>query len=396
MKRKFYIAFFVIAAIENLFAQQIKFLRKQEFLINVNYEIMDDGAAYVYDRDIKDYIRTDFYFHKGNVYTIDDYVESYGVDMLCIDNKYLCNSTNYKIQNNDYFPMNSIYSNIDRKTCPRWIPIWYFDALKEKNRKLIADNEPKRAKWDADATPDVWYNEIPEVASLVITNTGMAFYTPLNQQIICLFESLKKKSEDSYEVVAYPDVEDTDSDISWKKNKENFPHLSNGKPIKLRFVIKNKTMQLYNSETNKLCMELIQMDADWVKLYESFIKTNVVPNGLNLPKEYLDWDSNFKSQDNITASGNKNNQQIKTNVSLNKQMLVTENLKLRSGEATTTSVLTVMSAGTKVKILELGKAETIDGINSNWVKVEIISGKDTDGKILKSGMTGWCYGGYLQ
>lgn len=86
-----------------------------------------------------------------------------------------------------------------------------------------------------------------------------------------------------------------------------------------------------------------------------------------------------------------------TNVTVNKNMLVTENLKLRSGEATTTQVLTVMSAGTKVKILELGKAETIDGINSNWVKVEVQSGaKDRNGKKIKAGTVGWCYGGYLK
>ena len=85
-----------------------------------------------------------------------------------------------------------------------------------------------------------------------------------------------------------------------------------------------------------------------------------------------------------------------TNVSINKEMSVKENLKLRSAEATSSNVLTVMSAGTKVKILELGKVETIDGIKSNWVKVEIISGKDRDGNILKSGMAGWCYGGYLE
>ena len=86
-----------------------------------------------------------------------------------------------------------------------------------------------------------------------------------------------------------------------------------------------------------------------------------------------------------------------TNVSPNKTMLVSENLKLRSGEATTSEVLTVMSAGTKVKILALGKAENIDGINSNWVKVEVLSGaKDRDGKPIKAGTIGWCYGGYLK
>ena len=86
-----------------------------------------------------------------------------------------------------------------------------------------------------------------------------------------------------------------------------------------------------------------------------------------------------------------------TNVAKNKTMTVNENLKLRSGEATSTQVLTVMSAGTKVKILELGKPETIDGISSNWVKVEVqANAKDRDGKPIKAGTVGWCYGGYLK
>ena len=78
-------------------------------------------------------------------------------------------------------------------------------------------------------------------------------------------------------------------------------------------------------------------------------------------------------------------------------MLVSENLKLRSGEATSTQVLTVMQAGTKVKILELGKTETIDGISSNWVKVEVLSGvKARDVRAIRAGTVGWCYGGYLK
>ena len=86
-----------------------------------------------------------------------------------------------------------------------------------------------------------------------------------------------------------------------------------------------------------------------------------------------------------------------TNVAPNQTMTVTENLKLRSGEATSTKVLSVMAAGTKVRILEVGKAETIDGIKSNWVKVEVQkNAKDRDGKAIKAGTVGWCYGGYLR
>jgi hypothetical protein len=43
-------------------------------------------------------------------------------------------------------------------------------------------------------------------------------------------------------------------------------------------------------------------------------------------------------------------------------MTVAENLKLRSAEHPSSKVLTVMSAGTKLKVLELGKEEIINGI----------------------------------
>lgn len=105
-----------------------------------------------------------------------------------------------------------------------------------------------------------------------------------------------------------------------------------------------------------------------------------------------DYDGSKKTVASQTEKATSN-----TNVALNKTMIVKENLKLRSGEAISTKVLTVMAVGTKVKILELGKSETIDGISSNWVKVEVQKGaKDRDGKAIKSGTVGWCYGGYLE
>ena len=78
-------------------------------------------------------------------------------------------------------------------------------------------------------------------------------------------------------------------------------------------------------------------------------------------------------------------------------MSCNDNLRLRSEEANSSNVITTMQKGTKVKILKLGKAETIDGINSNWVQVEVLSdAKDKDGKEIKTGTIGWCYGGYLE
>ena len=46
-------------------------------------------------------------------------------------------------------------------------------------------------------------------------------------------------------------------------------------------------MKIYNGKTKKICFDLIQESADWVKIYENFIRTNNVPAGLTLPDEYL-------------------------------------------------------------------------------------------------------------
>lgn len=173
------------------------------------------------------------------------------------------------------------------------------------------------------------------------------------------------------------------------------------------------TFETLNSKQNHYI--ILEYDGDYINIYldseKNKIDTYVISSD-NIKSKLIQLTENKKTTisdirwprhadgtcdyDNSSTT-KKVAAQPSTNVSVNKLMLVTENLKLRSGEATTTSVLTVMAAGTKVKILELGKAETIDGIDSNWVKVEVQKGaKDRDGKKIKVGTVGWCYGGYLQ
>ena len=72
-----------------------------------------------------------------------------------------------------------------------------------------------------------------------------------------------------------------------------------------------------------------------------------------------------------------------------------ENLRLRETGSTSGAVITAMPAGTRVKILSLGKEETIDGITNNWVKVRVEwNSKDLNGRSIYE-TTGWCFGGYL-
>jgi len=109
--------------------------------------------------------------------------------------------------------------------------------------------------------------------------------------------------------------------------------------------------------------------------------------GIDELQGYLSFD---EIQDNWTIKLNR------LKFSFNNQLTVKENLKLREEENLKSKVLEVLSNDTVVRIIGIGKEEKIDNIESNWVKVEILQGKNKEGKDISPGIIGWCYGGYLK
>lgn len=73
----------------------------------------------------------------------------------------------------------------------------------------------------------------------------------------------------------------------------------------------------------------------------------------------------------------------------------TENLRLRKTQDTSSETILVMAKRCHLTVLEVGKKDTIDGITSNWVKVEVHKGTQKDGKKIPYCTQGWCFGGYL-
>lgn len=81
----------------------------------------------------------------------------------------------------------------------------------------------------------------------------------------------------------------------------------------------------------------------------------------------------------------------------NIKKITSTSLRLRTNESRNSETICIMSKGSEVRILEFGKVESVDGISSNWVKVEVLAGaKDLDGKSINFGTIGWCYGGYFE
>ena len=384
-KINFFIIIIFIAT--NVFAQSSLYLgtTKEEFIFKPPYIIL--GEIEITDIDNN---KIGFLTNKDHALLESRYWG--GISYYEYKKNRFITPKNIKIANSDIFPDYMLYDVTITDDNPRWIPIWYFDALQKRDRNIIVDAEPKRTEWDADIAPSVWYMDIPQVASIVLTNLGFMFYTPLyTKNTGFLFGEVKRKSKNIYEVIAYPAIQDVDEKISWEPNKENFPHLQDGNPVQFRFEINEKSMKIYNADNNKICFDLIQVNASWVKLYETFVQTNKIPFGLSLPGEYL-----HRTYSSINKQSIDTPRPSVSAVTVNKRYRASDNLRLRSSGSTAGKPVVTIGKGPQVKVLGIGAEQTIDGITSNWVQVEVQAGaKDRDGKAIAAGTTGWCFGGYL-
>ena len=287
----------------------------------------------------------------------------------------------------------SIVTNCKNRFEKMWIPTWY-NKLIDEGKKL------EDYSFYHECNKNSFEYKPWRLHNVEFRNTFLIIYAVADP-----YFSVKNITKDNNAYYISCEIE-----MSEQKNfkdfftKESFSHLPDlTENRNCTFIIEQNgnRLRLYNGENYKLIIELMQADKAWNDSMIEYINSDYKnkPSALTPIEEKLDhpwsdpktglYEKSFESKSSVSKAS--------TNVVPNKTMTVKENLKLRSGEATSTQVLTVMQAGTKVKILKLGKAETIDGINSNWVKVEVQSdAKDRDGKPIKAGTVGWCYGGYLK
>lgn len=290
------------------------------------------------------------------------------------NNNFWINADDLYINNSAILPKEFTYDQINQEI--EWVPTWYLDVIRCKDndfKETVYKHAPYlKNKWIDDAQC-WWYQDSMFSYPCVFRFQNTYFCLTVDGwgvHELCVTKILKKKT--SYYITCSANgfyYEDYEGNIDYL---DNFPKGSNGDEFTIRLEFRNNYIYLYNVDSGQLIVELMPVSFEWINKLKTYFNT-----GHNL---FLDGEKDCL--DSIT---------------LEQTMFVTEALKLRSGEATSPQVLTVMAAGTKVKILELGKAETIDGISSNWVKVEVQAGaKDRDGKPIKSGTIGWCYGGYLK
>ena len=301
------------------------------------------------------------------------------------ENKSLCVPINFLVFNENAKEIQiKIKSNY-------WVPEYYYEQINSKidRYSILYKNEPFWREWKNQfENPSKWQEDF------------FLGYYGFNDFYFFARNSYIGNGEATF-LVTTEDV--SESSIKYKVCKM-YSHFQ--KYTKRTAHPQENFLPLYKKETPFYIYLII--DGDYMKMYidevseENLFQTLIrtTPEACNQIEKWIKGESDDLSKVVMPKKLSVQNESSKatssTNVTPNKTMTATENLKLRSAEATTSEVITVMSAGTKVKILELGKEENIDGINSNWVKVEVLSGaKDRDGKLIKTGTIGWCYGGYL-
>ena len=306
-----------------------------------------------------------------------------------------------------------------------WLPVEYLEVIKSENRdtmKVILPTYNYAKEWDEASDcwkewheryveyyeiESIWYNDTVWYLSgqkinelqinkewdyIIKTVTKQDYYIlSLKQTVNSIYNSKRLNSyitntESLRKTPLY-----SESPAYYVEEEYKFDEIL----IDAKFIFDGDYLTVYANE-DKFKQIYFRCTEETFEQLKSLIYTNKIDlSKVTWPRHAdgsCDCDGNKKTVVSQTEKATSN-----TNVALNKTMIVKENLKLRSGEAISTKVLTVMAVGTKVKILELGKSETIDGISSNWVKVEVQKGaKDRDGNPIKPGTVGWCYGGYLE
>lgn len=77
-------------------------------------------------------------------------------------------------------------------------------------------------------------------------------------------------------------------------------------------------------------------------------------------------------------------------------------LKMRQSPDRYSRELLLLEAGTLLKVVEVGKRETIDGLSANWVKIEPVNDdKSVEGNVIKNWLpaeetSAWVFGAYLE
>ena len=267
---------------------------------------------------------------------------------------------------------------------------WYFDVLQSKERNTVNKFTAKlhnRSYSDIDGNWEViWYSQdVFEIETLKIydgNSTDLENAIVIGNSHYFIITSIQTIRNTIFLLNCYKSKynEDDFSTINWEPVRIFFINVDD---YKLLLSIDGDYIHVYYdaiSETKHIC-SFCKMNNTTLNEFKSVIFNNTCDLSRVTWPRHADGTCDYETAVRLQSG---------------KRYRASDNLRLRSSGSTAGKPVVTIGKGTQVKVLGIGVEQTIDGITSNWVQVEVLAGaKDRDGKAIAAGTRGWCFGGYL-
>ena len=374
-KRAFFIILYILSF--KLFAQKI------HYLLPENKYIFEEQTVYNFDE-----LPAEEQGEKNRkkltvAYNFGDYFSTHYLNVIREENYFFhtievtdSNQKRYIVLIDDLIREN-INQELHNKINGIWVVSYIFDILKSNSVNTLLEYEPFwQTEWKTSIGED-WKDDYFPSYIIITDNyiyissyaTGYRFYLIQNDM---KNNRCKCYSKDKFVHGQVSAKNDFLTKLEGKE-KENF-----------YFKIDSDYLSLYIEDEKQEKLNTFVKIQDYKEIEE---KIHLIIRGEKIDLSRVTWPRHADgSCDYETA----------VQLQSGKGCRASDNLRLRSSGSKAGKHVITIGKGTQVKVLSIGAEQTLDGIISNWVQVEVQAGaKDRDGKAIAAGTTGWLFGGYL-
>ena len=268
-----------------------------------------------------------------------------------------------------------------------WLPVYYLDFLKSKQRDYLLKNDEKDVLievYDGEHWIDYFLLENYLKVTNIMIGLGIVNDETEHRTYDLNIIDIKKVNH-GYDVTVTNGrrIINTMSEIydidNWLFSV--MPNYTDYTPYKLLIRFDGDYLNLFLNNLNTPIQTFFKAYTETQEQIRSLVKINTVDlSRVTWPRHA---DGTYDYETAVWPQSGKHYR-------------ASDNLRLRSSGSTAGRPVVTIGKGTQVKVLGIGAEQTIDGITSNWVQVEVqVGAKDKDGKAIAAGTTGWCFGGYL-
>ena len=239
----------------------------------------------------------------------------------------------------------------------------YFQGLKKRNINIIYDcysTTVEKEKNDDD------YRDWKECCTFYQNNTYITniqfsfnnYFTIFDGEITNI-----QKNNDTYKLIVGHYYY---SDHNQKTGIRNNELPNEGENFIFYLKVDGDYFSFYLPDNKTLIQTFIRTDEQTKREFEKFLKTGKYDESKITWPRHADGTCDYETSVRLQSG---------------KRYCASDNLRLRASGSTAGKPVVTIGNGTQVKVLSIGAKQTIDGITSNWVQVEVQAGaKDRDGK----------------